>query len=116
MGEGEGEVDVSEQIENEDQMLGSHKGDKEETTEEDTRDKGHEDKSKGIEMQEEFEGDLHDLSVRVFENDLCKIFVAPTLTMSFASSITSIFLYRTMKAAMKAITTLKMSKNNWIMK
>lgn len=69
MGEGEGQVDVSEQIENEDQMLGSKKGEEEETTEKDTRDKGHEDKSKGIEMQEEFEGDLHDLSVKGYEND-----------------------------------------------
>ena len=69
MGEGEGHVDVSEQIENEDQMLGSQKGDKDQTTEEDTRDKGLEDKSKGIEMQEEFEGDLHDLSVGGRESD-----------------------------------------------
>lgn len=60
MGAGEGQKDVSDQIENEDQLLGN-KGDEEEG--EKTGEKKKEDeKVKGVEMEEDFEGEMLDLS------------------------------------------------------
>ncbi|KAK9809153.1 hypothetical protein WJX72_010301 [[Myrmecia] bisecta] len=61
LGEGEGARDVSDQIEDEDQLLGSRQRDQPEPEKEDAGPKKPEDDSKGIEMQQDFEGTMHDL-------------------------------------------------------
>jgi hypothetical protein len=61
MGAGEGQKDVSDQIENEDQLLGN-KGEEEEGEKTCEKKKGEEEKVKGVEMEDDFEGDMFDLS------------------------------------------------------
>jgi hypothetical protein len=61
MGAGEGQKDVSDQIENEDQLLGN-KGEEEEEEKTGEKKKGEEEKVKGVEMEDDFEGDMFDLS------------------------------------------------------
>ena len=60
MGEGEGKKDVSDEIEDEEQILGAEDGEKDEK--DDDRRDGPKDKSRGIEMQNDFEADANALS------------------------------------------------------
>lgn len=66
MGSGEGKKDVSDQIETEDQLLGEKNGkEKEEIDNKDQKDDSKplskEESEKGVEMSQDFEGDVHDL-------------------------------------------------------
>ena len=58
MGEGEGKKDVSDQIENEDQIVGTEKNEEEK---DDPNKPPDDDDAKGIEMQHDFEGTMHDV-------------------------------------------------------
>ena len=64
MGEGEGKKDVSDQIENEEQLLGLRddipKEDKDEAKQE-SKELSEEEKDKGVEMSQDFEGDMFDI-------------------------------------------------------
>ncbi|KAL0028971.1 hypothetical protein WJX77_009058 [Trebouxia sp. C0004] len=60
MGEGEGAKDVSDKIENEDQLQGAQQKGQEEQQEEKAEPE-EQDESKGIEMEGDFEGSLHDM-------------------------------------------------------
>ncbi|KAA6426067.1 MAG: hypothetical protein FRX49_03919, partial [Trebouxia sp. A1-2] len=60
MGEGEGAKDVSDKIENEDQLQGAQQKGQEDQQEE-TADPKEQDESKGIEMEGDFEGSLQDM-------------------------------------------------------
>ncbi|KAL0049173.1 hypothetical protein WJX82_008148 [Trebouxia sp. C0006] len=60
MGEGEGAKDVSDKIENEDQLQGAQQKGQEEQQDEKAEPK-EQDESKGIEMEGDFEGSLHDM-------------------------------------------------------
>ena len=64
MGEGEGKKDVSDQIENEEQLLGLKddipKEDKDEAKQE-SKELSEEEKDKGVEMSQDFEGDMFDI-------------------------------------------------------
>ena len=60
MGEGQGTKDVGDEIENEDQLIGTRDQEQQEQQEKQDRDKDEEDK--GVEMQQDFEGAMEDLS------------------------------------------------------
>ncbi|MEW5303413.1 MAG: hypothetical protein WDW36_006109 [Sanguina aurantia] len=62
LGEGEGVKDISDKLDNEDQLLGAEQADKEKP---DQQDPGGEDQNeaKGIEMEADFDGELHDVEM-----------------------------------------------------
>ena len=63
LGEGQGRKDVSEQIENEDQVLGADFKDKQKQPEpQPPQPEAGEEETKGVEMEQDFEGELHNLS------------------------------------------------------
>ncbi|EFA84854.1 type A von Willebrand factor domain-containing protein [Heterostelium album PN500] len=62
MGEGEGKKDVSDRIEDQEQIMGTKDEKKEEKEEkEDDKDEDEEDKDKGFDMENDFEGDINDV-------------------------------------------------------
>ncbi|KAG2499138.1 hypothetical protein HYH03_002721 [Edaphochlamys debaryana] len=60
LGDGQGAKDISDQLENQDQLLGAQQRGKEPKEEEDKQG-GPEDQGKGIEMDDDFEGEMHDM-------------------------------------------------------
>jgi midasin len=64
MGEGTGKKDVSDQIQNEDQLLGAQQKDQQQQQEEPPQQQGDEDDAQGVEMNGDFDGALHDIDDR----------------------------------------------------
>ena len=64
MGEGTGKKDVSDQLENEDQLLGAQQKDQQQQEQQPPEQQGEEDGAQGVEMEADFEGSLHDIDDR----------------------------------------------------
>jgi midasin len=64
MGEGTGKKDVSDQIQNEDQLLGAQQKDQQKQDEEPQQQQQDDDGAEGVEMDGDFDGSLHDIDDR----------------------------------------------------
>lgn len=60
-GDTKGAIDISDQLHNEDQILGAEKVEQDEPYDENDGDRGEDEKAQGIEMDEDFDGDMEDV-------------------------------------------------------